>query len=201
MRILIVKLSSIGDVVHTLPAAALLRRSLPSAQIAWVVERRASAILKDSPVLDELIEIDTRAWRKQMLSLMTLDEIRARLVNLRGSQSNNGSGKNVDIAIDFQGLLKSGLVAKASGAMLRIGFETDELREKASRFFLTEQVETANHKHVIDKNIALAHRAITNAATERETNSDELLDHYDFPIKVAPEDERYIGQVINERGP
>ena len=69
MRVLIVKLSSIGDVVHTLPAAALLRRALPDARIAWVVERRAGAILKDSPVIDELIEFDSRAWRNVLGSV------------------------------------------------------------------------------------------------------------------------------------
>jgi len=189
MRILIVKLSSIGDVVHTLPAAALLRRSLPDAHIAWVVERRAGAILKDSPVLDDLIEIDTRAWRKHMLSSATLDEIRSPLVHLRGS---------IDIAIDFQGLLKSGLVAKASGAPQRIGFGTDELREKASRFFLTDQVDTSDHKHVIAKNLALARRAIAGAATD--INVDDSESHYDFPIKVSRDDEQYVEQVISERG-
>jgi heptosyltransferase I len=200
MRIVIVKLSSIGDVVHTLPAAALLRRSLPGAQIAWVVERRASALLKDSPVLDELIEVDTRAWRKQMLSSATLDEIHAQLVQLRGSRSSNGNSRNVDIAIDFQGLLKSGLVAKASGALRRIGFETNELREKASRFFLTEQVETAHYKHVIDKNLALAQRAIASEAMSQNISVDNLNSHYDFPINVTSDDERYIEQVSSERG-
>jgi lipopolysaccharide heptosyltransferase I len=200
MRILIVKLSSIGDVVHTLPAAALLRRSLPEAQIAWVVERRASAILKGSPILNELIEIDTRAWRKQMLSATTLDEIRARLIHLRGFEGSDGSGKSVDIAIDFQGLLKSGLVAKASGAMRRIGFETGDLREKASRFFLTEQVETSHFKHVIEKNLSLARRAANGAAATRDTAADSLSSQYDFPITVSLEDELYVEQAISERG-
>lgn len=200
MRILIVKLSSIGDVVHTLPAAALLRRSLPGARIAWVAERRASAILKDSPVIDELIEIDTRGWRKQMLSSMTLDEIRARLASLRGPRGDNGSGASVDVAIDFQGLLKSGLVAKASGAPRRIGFESDELREKASRFFLSEQVKTAHCKHVIEKNLALARRAISQATPEREIILNGPASRYDFPISVSAGDEQYIAQVINERG-
>ena len=200
MRILIVKLSSIGDVVHALPAAALIRRGLPDAHITWVVERRAGEILKDSPAIDEMVEIDTRAWRAQMLSAATLDEVRARLGHLRGQQGANGGGTGIDIAIDFQGLLKSGLVAKVSGAARRIGFETGELREKASRFFLTEQVVTARFRHVIDKNLALARRAITHATTDSGVNSTGSNNRYEFPITVSSEDERYVEMVISERG-
>jgi heptosyltransferase I len=200
MRILIVKLSSIGDVVHTLPAAALLRRALPHARIAWVVERRASEIIKDSQALDELIEIDTPAWRKQLLGSAMHDQVRARLAELRGSASNTETAGRVDIAIDFQGLIKSGLIAKASGAKLSIGFATDELREKASRLFLTDQVPAAHIKHVIEKNIALARRAIRFASTESSPTVNDAGNQYDFPITVTADDERYIDQVINGRG-
>src|SRR3989442_8543941 len=140
MRILIVKLSAIGDVVHTLPAAALLKRALPEARIAWAVGPRAAAILKGSPVIDDLIELQTGAAFAGMRSQL----------NVRGF---------VDIAIDFQGLIKSGLVAFTSRARRRVGFETSDLRERASRLFLTEQVETSQFKHVIDKNLALAQAA------------------------------------------
>jgi heptosyltransferase I len=193
MRILIVKLSSIGDVVHTLPAAALLRRALPEAHISWVVERRAGEILKGSPAIDELIEIDTREWRKNVMSKATLEDIRSKLEHVRTGTSNNGAGASpVDVAIDFQGLIKSGVVTLAAGAVRRIGFETRELREKASRFFLNEQVETAQVKHVIEKNLALASSII---------NNEELLKaRYDFPIYVSPEDEEYADRVIARVG-
>jgi lipopolysaccharide heptosyltransferase I len=186
MRILIVKLSSIGDVVHTLPAAALLRRSLPDAHISWVVERRASAILKGSTVIDELIEIDSRAWRKNLFNDSTKNEIHEKL----------GLIKGVDLAIDFQGLIKSGLVAFASKAKRRIGFETSELREKASRLFLTEQIGTSDIKHIIDKNIALARAAFesNNDLQKRITSAD-----YEFPISVSCEDEAYIEGITGDQ--
>src|SRR5688500_3853188 len=121
MRILIVKLSSIGDVVHTLPAAALLRQAMPKARISWVVERRASEILKGSAAIDELIEIDTRAWRKKAISKTTLTDIRSRLDHLRfGASSNGAKATGIEVAIDFQGLIKSGIVALATGAARRI---------------------------------------------------------------------------------
>ena len=226
MRILIVKLSSIGDVVHTLPAAALLRRALPDAHITWVVERRAAAIIKESPVIDELIELDTRAWRKAFLTASTTGDVRAQLNQLRGAPTLNGKG-SADIAIDFQGLIKSGLVALASRATRRIGFSTGDLREKASKLLLTEQVETSEFNHVIEKNLTLARAAIAGsvaipaAAPERMnpcphlSGSGEYLSAqrragrdacapsgYEFPITISADDERFVETAIkNHRGP
>jgi lipopolysaccharide heptosyltransferase I len=196
MRIIIVKLSSIGDVAHTLPAAAALRRALPAARIAWVVERRASAILKGSPVIDELIEIDTRAWRASLVNSATVAQIREKLASIR----NPNEGARADVAIDFQGLIKSGLVAKATGALRRIGFEARELRERASQFFLTEQIETSQFKHVIDKNLALANAVICDAGAALEESNNLSPARYEFPIAVSAEDERYIDEAINMRG-
>jgi lipopolysaccharide heptosyltransferase I len=185
MRILIVKLSAIGDVVHTLPAAVFLKRALPDAHIAWAVERRAGAILKDSPVIDELIEVDTRRLRKNLFSGATLESFRTQLGNLRG----NNKTARFDVAIDFQGLVKSGVVAKASQATRRIGFETNELREKFSRLFLTEQVPTSSFCHVIEKNLALA-LAVTGA-------NQDSMPAYEFPIAVLPEDEKYVEETAS----
>jgi lipopolysaccharide heptosyltransferase I len=184
MRILIVKLSSIGDVVHALPAAALLKRARPDAHLSWVVELRASAILKDSPVIDQLIEIDTRSWRNQPLSRQTAFDARARLEELRQTGSQNNGRGEIDIAIDLQGLIKSGIVTRASGARRRIGFESSELREKASRLFLTEQVSTSKFTHVIDKNLEVARIA---AGMDDACQSTP----YEFPIGLTPEDESF----------
>lgn len=147
MHVLVVKLSAIGDVVHALPAVAAIRRELPDARISWVVERTAAAILRDSPAIDRLIEIDTRTWRRNLLRRDTQRALRNRLQSLRAEP--------VDVAIDLQGLIKSGFVAFLSGAPRRIGFATDALREPASRVFLTEQVAVDDRGHVIEKNIAV----------------------------------------------
>lgn len=195
MRILIVKLSSIGDVVHTLPAVALLRKALPEARIAWAVERSACAILKGSPVIDELIELDTRAWRRDFLSPLTIGSARAGFDRLRATAALNGAG-HTDTAIDFQGLIKSGLVAFASGARRRMGFETSDLREKPSKLFLTEQVETSDFRHVIDKNIALARAAISGSPEASSAEACGANNRYEFPIGVSPEDEQRVDRVL-----
>ena len=197
MHVLIVKLSSIGDVVHTLPAAALLRRALPDARIAWVVERRAGAILKDSPVIDALIEVDSRAWRKQLFRGAGIGQIRERLAELRDGAGATTTERG-DIAIDFQGLIKSGLVAFASGAKRRIGFETAELREAPSRLFLTEQVATSGLKHVIEKNLALARAALSGSSNP--TSEMPAPGRYEFPISVSTDDEKYVEAMIESKG-
>ena len=173
MHILIVKLSAIGDVVHAMPAAAALRRELPDARITWVVERGAAAVLRGSPAIDRLIEIDTRSWRRSLLRRDTQRELVGRLSSLRSEP--------IDVALDMQGLLKSGLVAFASGAPRRVGFATPSLREPASRIFLTDQVEVDDGGHVIEKNLALA----------RSIGVDGYGD-YEFPIDVPEETVRSL---------
>src|ERR1044072_8518875 len=129
MRILVVKLGSIGDIVHTLPAVATIRDAMPDSEISWVVETRTSEILRDNPLLDRLIEIDTKALRRGLMSGETLRAPRQQLRLLRASA--------FDLALDFQGLLKSAMVAGLSRAHRVFGFSKDALREPPSRFLHT----------------------------------------------------------------
>ncbi|HEX8776066.1 MAG TPA: lipopolysaccharide heptosyltransferase I [Pyrinomonadaceae bacterium] len=175
MRILIVKLGSIGDIVHTLPALAAIRRALPGTDISWVVERRAAEILRDNPLLDRLIEVDTKALRRWPMSGETLLAPRQQLRRLRAS--------TFDLALDFQGLLKSAAIARLSGARRSYGFARAGLREPASRFLLSKTVPTEPHTHVIHKNLALAARAL---GIEVPAGPEDL----EFPIAVGAEHER-----------
>ncbi|RMG49370.1 MAG: lipopolysaccharide heptosyltransferase I [Acidobacteria bacterium] len=173
MKILIVKLSSIGDVIHTLPALAALRRRFPEARISWIVERSSASLLRDHPYLDDLIEIDTRLWRRRWSSPSTWRQMRSALTALRAHR--------FDVGLDFQGLLKSGLVLFLSGARRRIGFETACLREKPSALFLTEQVPVSDEVHVIEKNLALVR------ALGAEPGAD-----YEFPLAISEEDRHVV---------
>ena len=180
MRILIVKLGAIGDVVHTLPALAALRHALPEAHIAWVVERGGAAkLLRDNPCIDELIEVDTRGWRKDLLGTETRTAIKASLSKLRG----------YDLALDFQGLLKSGMMTWLSRAPRRIGFSKEALREPASAYLLTEQVTAADADHIIKKNLSLvAHLGIA------------VSDAYEFPLGLSFAEQQFAAQQIAQRG-
>ena len=181
MRILFVKLGSIGDVVHTLPALAAVRRAVPGAKISWVVERRAAEILRDNPLLETLIEVDTKGLRRWPLSGETLSATRRQLRRLRASP--------FDLSIDFQGLLKSALVSRLAGAKRRAGFAREHLREPASRFLLTETVRVQTHLNVIHKNLALASGAL---GVELPTAAETL----EFPVHLSRFDEQEADAVV-----
>ena len=152
MRVLIVKLGSIGDIVHTLPALAALRAALPDADISWVAERSSSEILKDNPILDRLIEVDTKALRRGLMSGETLRAPRQQLRRLRASA--------FDVALDFQGLIKSASIARLSGARRVFGYSRDGLREPASSLFLSKRIPIPPHTHVIRKGLLLLEGAL-----------------------------------------
>jgi heptosyltransferase-1 len=121
-RILVVKLSAIGDIIHTLPAVSALRRAYPNAWLAWMVEKTGANLLRGNPDIDELITIDTRAWRANWW------------VGLRHAWyvTRHLRSANFDLCIDFQGLLKSALFAYLSGAPQRLGFARQRCREPLS---------------------------------------------------------------------
>ncbi|MBN2022087.1 MAG: glycosyltransferase family 9 protein [Pirellulales bacterium] len=137
-RVLIVRLSAIGDVIHGLPVLCALRRAWPEAHLTWVVERRASALLAGHAALDELILLP-RGWFKSPGELWRL---RRRLRQLRP-----------DVTVDLQGLTKSAAVAWLSGCRRRIGFGDAKGRE-LSRWLNNELVD-APAAHVIDANLQL----------------------------------------------
>jgi len=152
MRLLIVKLGSVGDIVHTLPTLAVIRRILPDAELSWVVETRAAEILRGNSMIDNLIEVDTRNLRGGKMIEGSLLDVSKQIRDLRKFE--------FDIAIDFQGLWKSAMVARLSGAKRRWGFSSAGLREPSSRLLLTDTVDIPPQIHVIRKNMALMAAAL-----------------------------------------
>jgi heptosyltransferase-1 len=185
MRLLIVKLGSIGDIVHTLPSLAAIRHALPSAKISWVVERPVAEILRDNPLLDDLIEVDTKALRRWPVSGETLLAPRQQLRRLRASV--------FDAALDFQGLLKSASVARLSGAKRLYGYSRSALREPASRFLLTRTVKIPARSHVISRGLALASGAL-GISVPRDPRE------FVFPIGVGPSHQSEVDIALNGIG-
>src|SRR5437588_4265166 len=181
MRILFVKLGSIGDIVHTLPCLAAVRRALPRAAVSWVVERRSAEILKDNPLLESLIEVDTKLLGRWPMSGETLPATRRQLRRLRASP--------FDLALDFQGLLKSALIAKLSGAPRRVGFARATLREPASRFLLTKTVGVPPRENVVRKNLALVAGALG-------IDVPASAEDFEFRVAVSRTHEREADEVV-----
>src|SRR5262249_40437744 len=115
--------------------------------ISWVVEQSTSEILRDNPLIDRLIEVDTKALRRGLMSGETLRAPRQQLRRLRASA--------FDVAIDFQGLLKSASIARLSGARRVFGYSLEGLREPASALFLSKRVHVPKQTHVIFKALQL----------------------------------------------
>ena len=139
--ILIVRLGALGDIVHALPVAAALRARFPDARIDWVVDERHRELLELVPVVDRRIVLRTRSAGL----LLRVTELRRTLTR-----------ESYDVAIDVQGLLKSAVVARLSGARRVLGFTTPQLRERAARLFYTETHDPGDTAHVVEKNLTLA---------------------------------------------
>ena len=137
-RILIVRLSAIGDAIQTMPVACALRERFPDAFLAWAVESRAAALLRGHEALDELIELP-RGWLKSPGGVWRL---RRRLRDLQ-----------FDTAIDVQSLTKSAVLAWLSGARRRIGFGKPGGRE-LSKWFNNQRVDPKT-THVVDRYLEL----------------------------------------------
>lgn len=140
---LIVRLGSLGDVVHAIPFAAALRRGFPTARIDWMVDPRYTELLDLVTGLDRRIGVDPRALLRPAERgrfLRTMAEARR---------------VKYDVAFDLQGLVKSALLARASGARRVVGFPRAYLREPLARVLYTEAPQPGAAAHVIHQNLSL----------------------------------------------
>jgi heptosyltransferase-1 len=152
-RIAIVRLTSLGDVIHTLPVAAAIRDRDPTARILWLAEERERILLDGNPVVDAVISVPLRRWRRQLTSpagiRRTLHELRDLTGQLRSER--------IDAAIDVQGWPhKTSPVVRATRAPVRIGFDRRHARHPLATWFTTHRVTPpASAEHVVDQNLAL----------------------------------------------
>jgi heptosyltransferase I len=141
-KFLFIKVSSLGDVVHALPALRTLRANHPHSYIAWLVEAPYQDLLYNNPDLDEIIVIRTRRWRKNW-TLKTLGEIWATVSLLRK--------RRFDVALDLQGLIKTGLIARLSGARQRLGLNRKNCKEPLNALFTNRRAAFIGPRnHVVD---------------------------------------------------
>lgn len=137
-RILIVRLSAIGDTIHSIPLAAAIREARPHAYIGWIVEQPAAALVENNPLLDWTHTVPKGWLKKPALVAKLRQALRA---------------QHFDMAIDVQGLTKSAAAAWLSGAKIRIGFTRGESRELAP-LLDNLRLEPAG-THIIDKSLSL----------------------------------------------
>ena len=155
MNILLVRLGSLGDIVHALPVAAALRERFPEARIDWLVDARYRDILDYVPVIDWRLVVrsdpsvasDVAESVPKARTFPGRRGLAAAVVELRRSR--------YDIAFDLQGLVKSAILARLSGARRVVGFAAGHVREGAAGICYHERVDPGLARHVVDKNLAL----------------------------------------------
>ena len=165
-RLLIVRLSAMGDVIHALPAVVALRQAFPRAMMGWAIEERWAELLcalptprsgprsPQRPLVEKVHTLNTKRWRNELLSLQTWERAGAAFSDLRAA--------HYQVAVDLQGAVRSGLIARWSGAREIFGFA--QPRENVASIFYTRPV-IARGTHVIEQGLSLA-EAVARAPLE-----------------------------------
>jgi heptosyltransferase I len=136
-RILVVRLGAMGDIVHALPAAASLKHGFPGSRLTWVVEPKWAPLLDGNPFVDRVVPFRRGSLRE---ILETRRQLRS---------------ERYDLAVDFQGLIKSALAASAARPERIFGFHQSQVREKLAGLFYSDRVRSRS-AHVVDQNLDLA---------------------------------------------
>jgi heptosyltransferase-1 len=144
-KILIVKPSSLGDVVHSLPFLNAIKTCFPKAEIHWIIAKGLEGLLEGHPMINKIWIINKDAWKNIKKVGSTIKELRVLFKELKK--------ENFDIVVDLQGLLRSGLITAATDSPVRIGFT--EARE-GSRVFYTHKVEGGKNIHAVDRYLKIA---------------------------------------------
>ena len=146
-KILIVRLGSLGDIVHTVPTQQRLSRCFPDAEIHWVVEPPYDILLRHIPGISQVWLAATRKWRHHITSSFEIIHLVRSLRRERFT-----------VALDFQGLLKSAVLARLSGARRIIGFAPERFKEPSAGYFYSETAvgDDGSKRHAVEINAQLA---------------------------------------------
>ncbi len=171
LRYLVIRLSSIGDIVHALPAVAALGQSFPQAEIHWLIENRYACLLAGNPYVHRVILLDTLSWRGSLPPASIVKEMVRTFVGLRGG--------NYEAVVDFQGLWKSAMIALLSGVKNRVGLAGHWLVEPSAAVLYTQRVSVAG-RHVVEESLALVEHLGARVGP------------WQFPLPHSPEADQYV---------
>jgi lipopolysaccharide heptosyltransferase I len=150
-KILIVRLGALGDVVHVLPALKALRRACPGARIHWAVETACASLLQGHPDLEAVHVIPRKEWSRSLRNPASWASV------LKGAEGVFKTLRRAgfDLAVDFQGNLRSAVVTALSGAPVRLGFGRGANKENSQIFYTIRVVPENGGLHKVEKNLAL----------------------------------------------
>lgn len=149
MRILIVKTSAMGDILHALPVLDYLKQASPGCEIDWVVEEAFADLLRANPLISELRIVHFKKWKLKPFSRSTLHEI----MNFRKTLAK----RSYDLVIDIQGNIKSGMITWLSGCQRRAGFSSAEAQERLNGLFINRRIpRRPEDRHITDQYLRIA---------------------------------------------
>lgn len=178
MKILIIRVSAIGDVIHTLPALFLLKKQIPQAQISWVVQKKAAALLAHHPALDQVWVLPDKylypaQWKATAQIMREVKKTKW------------------DAIIDFQGILKTSfLIAQLTGK--KYGFGKEHARDSWSRFFTHHHI-NPQYTNIIQKNLALAAEVVDDLTHQPTCPTLHVLRH-DFDLFFSEQSKEQVSK-------
>ena len=143
MKVCVIKTSSMGDVIHTLPALTDAQKSIPSLSIDWVVEENFAEIPRWNSAVNRVIPIALRRWRKSPFSIQTRNEWKNYRTLLQA--------ENYDAVIDAQGLIKSALFATRFAQGVKHGYDRQSIREPLASFFYDKKYAISYQQHAVER--------------------------------------------------
>ena len=184
MNILIVKLSAIGDVIHTLPALNAVRKHYPHASITWLVEEEAAPLVQGHKAIDRVIVSKRKRWLKALRSLSflnTIKEVYGFIKALRDTR--------YDMVFDFQALLKSGILIALARGRRKVGFGKGLEHMEHSYIFLNERIQAVDMEiHALSRGMMLLD------AVGIPTNEVE------YKLPVSDHDRKKIDELMKQHG-
>lgn len=182
MRVLIVKMSAMGDILHALSVIPFLQEIHPDIEIDWVVEEAFAGLLTYHPAISQLQVIRLKSWKKSLFAAETWREIRAFVVRLRS--------RRYDLVLDIQGNIKSGMVAWLSGCPVRVGFDRRVTQEGLNTLFNNHQMPVLpEDRHVTDQYLRLVSGWFGRELPQTPLETD---------IVAAPEDQLWAESLLQQ---
>jgi lipopolysaccharide heptosyltransferase I len=182
MKILVIKPSSLGDIIHSLPFLKALKDNFRDAHIEWVISKNFKDILEGNPLINKLIVFDKDSWKKPGNLLKTIKEMKALVKTLKL--------EHYDLVVDLQGLLRSGLITFFASSPLKVGFK--QARE-GSRFFYNRKIPVNSDLHAVDKCLKIAKAIRKEQSTEHRAQNTEKIE---FPLYIYKEAKENVRKLL-----
>ena len=173
MKIAIVKLSSLGDIIHSMVVLQFIKKHYPDSEIDWIVEKRFQGVLENNPHINQIHTVNFNAAKKQKSLKLLFKE----LIQVKKY------GK-YDVVVDLQGLIKSAIITKFISSRKIVGFDKNSIRERLASFFYNQKVAIGYDKNTIERYVKLTSEALSIIITKDDIINKELYLFYKSKLLI-----------------